>query len=324
MNDLESRLVALLNRKAEQADVDPIDGFAEAPATVEVASVIELDEFTRKRRIWVSLAAAAAIIAVVAVAAFVGKSTDRPVTTKPDGTAGQTLPAPAVPTTTTVANSTTASLPGAELPLRQISAADSWGKWAGKFTNDGSSQFVHRVRAFEVGGLQWMVLDFAEVWIGGISQGSMLLSPDGGVSAAATNPVCCMFRNEVKWTHFVDLPPTVAYVTFNGGQSQRPVDGVAIVPSETVRLHDASGKPSEVQQPPQPDQIAVSSTPSSQQTNSLTEVFGSSMSKCLADEDFDMYATDAGSNATWTGCIAQAVAAWNGNDSPSTESSSAP
>ncbi len=310
MNDLESRLAGLLDRKAADADVAPIKGFGDSPLTTDRPEIIETRTWNTPRWNRVALGAAAAVIVVVAVSvvAVVGQRAERSVSPTPDTDVEQTSPTSAATVTALPTRSPAEIKAGLVVELATASASDTLGAWTGRFNNDGSTRFAHRVRGFTSGALKWTVADYAEPGVQGIQQGTMLMTPFGDVTANSTNPVCCGSNGDSdSWVLFHDLPATVEYLTFESGTRwQRPVEGVAIVPATDVTFYDASGRPLNLLLPT-PEQFDVAAAVS--HSTSFEQVINASTSRCLADAGFDIYATDASSLQQWTTCLQDAIGA---------------
>ena len=197
---------------------------------------------------------------------------------------------------------------------------------------------VHHVRGFEVNGMQWVLLDQAEGYAGGVFENTFLLSATGG-EVGSPQPVCCIEIDGISWMAYHDLPSTVAYATFRfqGAEGwERPTDGVAIVPGlapppqssfEPVSavLLDISGEattPELVELRPHiPVDTPPPPGPGSPEAGSLAEVFQSAATTCLSDAHFDRYAMDSASDAVWAHCVDVGVAEWNSAIASTTHSS---
>ena len=218
---------------------------------------------------------------------------------------------------------------GTEMVIEATAPYPSWDEFDG-----GEGDFptlYHRVHGFEVNGTPWVLLDEATGWAGGVFQSTWLMIPTAG-AFASPQPECCMDIDGVSWEAYHDLPASVAYATFTFDGTpgwERPNNGVVIVPSADVVLVDSAGEVTTPDLTPLRRHIPVDTPappdPINQpEVGSLAEVFQSATAACLSDANFDMYATDAASDATWAHCVDVGVAEWNNAIANTTPSSTSP
>ncbi len=317
MNDLELRLVDVLARKAAEVDGQPLDDpGADAIITSRGRSDLRLSD-EHRRPMWHLVAAAAAIVAIVVAAALVGGRAN-----------GPTVPVTPPDVSTSVTTVSGAHPTGTEIPLKALPAPEEFAR-ARRLDTPSGTEVAHHVRAFEAGGVQWVVYDTVNVWTDGIGTSTTLAAENGVEASEGRQPICCtgIDAEGRQWQMYHGLPADIAFavVEVQGVDYwQRPVEGVVILPADDgpnrVPLPPSLLDAAENVIPPQvPWGSQIAMDPSFRPNTGTTRApfplpvdldFVTSMAACLQDSAFDIFAVDSATDQVWDACFASALKDW--------------